>query len=73
MVMMIKVYVKWMTENEKIEMVEIEENTSVGELLRSFEKKDKDYMVVINGKSRLLDHILQDEDEVKLFLLMAGG
>ncbi|WP_177208757.1 MoaD/ThiS family protein [Tindallia magadiensis] len=70
---MIKVYVKWMTENEKIEMVEIEENTSVGELLRSFEKKDKDYMVVINGKSRLLDHILQDEDEVKLFLLMAGG
>ncbi|SFH59271.1 Sulfur carrier protein ThiS (thiamine biosynthesis) [Tindallia magadiensis] len=71
--MMIKVYVKWMTENEKIEMVEIEENTSVGELLRSFEKKDKDYMVVINGKSRLLDHILQDEDEVKLFLLMAGG
>ncbi|RQD70002.1 MAG: MoaD/ThiS family protein [Tindallia sp. MSAO_Bac2] len=68
------VQVKWMTDSRKTEVIDIHEKATVGELLNKLNiNNHEDFLIVINGKNRLSDYVLHNEDQVKIFHSMAGG
>jgi sulfur carrier protein ThiS len=58
------------------DFVEIEAGASIGALLARCNVKgeqQKYVQVLVNGEKKRLSHILQENDELKLFLPIGGG
>lgn len=56
-----------------IENIEIENNATVEDLLDNLEIDKETTIVIVNGKSQLLDYKLKDNDRVGLFPPVGGG
>ncbi len=58
---------------KNIESIEIEDNSTVKDLLDNLEIDKETTIVIVNGKSQLLDHKLKSGDRVGLFPPVGGG
>lgn len=58
---------------KNIESIEIENNATVEDLLDKLEIDKETTIVIVNGKSKLLEHKLKDNDRVGLFPPVGGG
>ncbi|MFZ5647610.1 MAG: MoaD/ThiS family protein [Bacillota bacterium] len=64
----------WMPGGQSV--VSLEEGSTVGDMLKKtgIEKKQwTELLVVVNGKSRLPDELLEDGDIIVILPLMCGG
>ncbi|ALM76417.1 MoaD/ThiS family protein [Thermococcus barophilus] len=53
--------------------VEIEENLTVGDLLKKLEISDQEYHILVNEKKVRKDHKLKENDYIKLLPVVYGG
>jgi len=72
---MIRVNVYFITDKgEQAEVREMQDNATLKDLIRNLQIQSPDqYIFIVNGKNRLGDYLLDDGDEVKIFIAMAGG
>ncbi|ADT85117.1 MoaD/ThiS family protein [Thermococcus barophilus] len=53
--------------------VEIEENLTVGDLLKKLKISDQEYHILVNEKKVSKDHKLKENDYIKLLPVVYGG
>ena len=69
----VRFFATFRKKHKNIEIIEVEKNATIENLLDKLDIDKETTIVIVNGKSQLLDYRLKDNDRIGLFPPVGGG